>query len=93
MLVSTVTPRTSGGASLSFAAVSWAEVKGWQLLHGDTVQTPKNKPYSKNHFPVVRCYWYRYPDAYTNATGRTVLNLSADLKTVFVSQPWWEKDQ
>ena len=74
-------------------AVSWAEVKGWQLLHGDTVQTPKNKPYNKNHFPVVRCYWYRYPDAYTNATGRTVLNLSADLKTVFVSQPWWEKDQ
>jgi len=73
--------------------VSWAEVKSWQLLHGDTVQKPKNRPYGKEHFPVVRCYWYRYPDAYTNATGRTVLNLSADLKTVFVSQPWWEKDQ
>jgi len=72
---------------------SWSEVKNWQLLHGDSVQQPKNAPYSISQFPVVRCYWYRYPDAYTNATGRTVINLAADLRTVFISQPQWEKDQ
>ncbi len=75
-------------------AVSWAEIKSWQLSHGDTVQTPTSKPYDKSRFPVVRCYWYQYPTAYTpDATGKTVLNLAADLQTVFVSQPWWEKDQ
>lgn len=72
--------------------VSWAEAKSWQLLHGDVVQQPKNWPYTISRFPVVRCYWYQYPDAYTNASGRTVINLAADLQTVFVSQPWWEKD-
>jgi hypothetical protein len=72
--------------------VSWSEVKNWQLLHGDVVQKPKNWPYTISRFPAVRCYWYQYPDAYTNAAGRTVLNLSADLQTIFVSQPWWEKD-
>lgn len=73
-------------------SVSWAEAKNWQLLHGDVVQKPKNWPYSASRFPVVRCYWYQYPNAYTNAGGRTVLNLAADLQTIFVSQPWWEKD-
>jgi hypothetical protein len=73
-------------------AVSWAEVKNWQLLHGDVVQQPKNWPYSPIHFPAVRCYWYQYPTAYTNAAGRTVLNLSVDLQTIFISQSWWEKD-
>ena len=74
-------------------SVSWSEVKNWQLLHGDTVQQPTNKPYAKNKFPVVRCYWYQYPNAYTNVTGQCVLNLATDLKTVFISQPQWEKDQ
>ncbi len=74
-------------------AVSWAEVKNWQLMHGDAVQKPRNAPYSLCQFPVVRCYWYQYPAAYTNTSGRTVLNLSVDLRTVFMSQPWWEKDQ
>lgn len=74
-------------------AVSWAEVKSWQLAHGDTSQQPKAKAYPKDHFPVVRCYWYQYPAAYTpDATSRTVLSLSADLETIFISQPWWEKD-
>lgn len=72
--------------------VSWAEAKSWQLLHGDVVQQPKSWPYNISRFPVVRCYWYQYPDAYTNASGRTVINLAADLQTVFISQPWWEKD-
>jgi len=72
--------------------VSWAEVKGWQMKHGDTVQQPKDG-YPKNKFPVVRCYWYQYPDAYTeDATRGIVISLAADLKTVFSSQPWWEKD-
>jgi len=71
---------------------SWAEIKNWQMLHGDVVQQPKNWPYTISRFPVVRCYWYQYPTAYTNASGRTVLNLAADLRTIFVSQPWWEKD-
>ncbi len=73
-------------------SVSWAEVKSWQLLHGDRVQQPKNRPYDKARFPVVRCYWYQYPGAYATPDGRTVLNLAADLQTVFVSRPWWEKD-
>lgn len=73
--------------------ISWNEAKNWQLLHGDGVQKPHSQPYPPSRFPIVRCYWYQYPDAYTNATGRTVLNLAADLRTVFVSQPWWEKDQ
>lgn len=72
--------------------VSWAELKTWQLHHGDVVQKAGNKPYPVNRFPVVRCYWYRYPDAYTHAEERTILNLSVDLQTVFVSRPWWEKD-
>ena len=71
---------------------SWAEIKNWQMLHGDVVQQPKNWPYTISRFPVVRCYWYQYPTAYTNASWRTVLNLAADLRTIFVSQPWWEKD-
>jgi len=72
---------------------SWSEVKNWQMRHGDVVQKPVSQPYPPSRFPVVRCYWYQYPDARTNAMGRTVLNLAADLRTVFVSQPWWEKDQ
>lgn len=72
--------------------VSWSEIKSWQMLHGDTVQQPKNRPYAKNRFPVVRCFWHQYPDAYADAAGRTTLNLAADLQTVFVSHPWWEKD-
>lgn len=72
--------------------VSWSEIKNWQLLHGDVVQQPKNRPYAISRFPVVRCYWHQYPNAYTNAAGRTVLNLSADLQSVFISQPQWEKD-
>lgn len=72
--------------------VSWAEVKMWQMKHGDTVQQPQGG-YPKNKFPVVRCYWYQYPDAYTeDATQGIVISLAADLKTVFSSQPWWEKD-
>jgi hypothetical protein len=72
--------------------VSWAEVKTWQMKHGDTVQQPKGG-YPKNRFPVVRCYWYQYPDAYSeDATKGIVISLAADLKTVFSSQPWWEKD-
>lgn len=72
--------------------VSWAEVKAWQMKHGDTVQQPKGG-YPANAFPVVRCYWYQYPDAYTeDAAKGIVFSLAADLKTVFASQPWWEKD-
>ncbi len=72
--------------------VSWAEVKSWQMKHGDSVQQPEGG-YPKNAFPVVRCYWYQYPDAYTeDASKGIVLSLAADLKTVFASQPWWEKD-
>jgi hypothetical protein len=73
-------------------AASWSEIKNWQLLHGDVVQKPKNAPYAISQFPVVRCYWYQYPSAYTNLSGRSVVNLAADLKTVFISQPQWEKD-
>jgi hypothetical protein len=71
---------------------SWAEVKSWQLLHGDTVQKPESRPYSVSQFPVVRCYWLQYPNAYTNISAKSVVNLAADLRTIFVSQPWWEKD-
>lgn len=72
---------------------SWSEIKSWQLLHGDTVQQPKSRPYAISQFPAVRCYWYQYPDAHTNVTGRSVINLAVDLRSIFVSQPWWEKDQ
>jgi len=73
--------------------ISWAEVKGWQMAHGDTAQQPKNSPYPASDFPVVRCYWYQYPDAYTPEAGaRVILSLAADLETVFISQAWWEKD-
>jgi len=71
---------------------SWAEVKSWQLLHGDTVQKPESRPYAISQFPVVRCYWYQYPNGYTNISNKTVVNLAADLRTIFLSQPWWEKD-
>jgi hypothetical protein len=87
----------AGGASVTTAAVdtnkdgevSWQEAKLWQLARGDTSQaTPA--PYPKNRFPVVRCYWYGHPDS--NTRNRTVISLAADLETVFLSQPWWEKD-
>ncbi len=72
--------------------VSWAEVKTWQMKNGDSVQQPAGG-YPASAFPVVRCYWYQYPDAYTEDAGKgVVLSLAADLKTVFASQPWWEKD-
>jgi len=87
----------AGGASVSTAAldtnkdgeVSWQEAKLWQLARGDTAQATPG-PYPKNRFPVVRCYWYGHPDADTK--NRTVISLAADLETVFLSQPWWEKD-
>lgn len=72
---------------------SWAEVKSWHLLHGDTVQQPAGRPYSVSQFPAVRCYWYQYPGAYSNVASRCVINLAADLRTIFLSQPQWEKDQ
>lgn len=72
-------------------AVSWLEAKQWQLAHGDTAQdTPA--AYAKNRFPVVRCYWYGYPDSKDDTSIRSVISLAADLETVILSQPWWEKD-
>lgn len=71
--------------------VSWAELKSWQLNRGDTVRA-ESKPYSSAQFPVVRCYWYRYPSAYENISEKSVVNLAFDLNTIFLSQPWWEKD-
>ncbi len=72
--------------------ITWAEAKSWQLAHGDTTQQPANRAYSKNRFPIVRCYWYDYPNAGANPSSRCTVNLSVDLQTVFVAQPWWEKD-
>ena len=88
----------AGGASVTTAAldinkdgeVSWQEAKLWQLARGDTAQATPG-PYPKNRFPVVRCYWYGHPDSDTK--NRTVISLAADLETVFLSQPWWEKDK
>jgi len=71
--------------------VTWAEVKTWHLQHGDTVRTP-TRPYEKSQFPLVRCYWYRYPDAYSDIAIQSTVNLAVDLQTVFLAQPWWEKD-
>ncbi|MFA7174201.1 MAG: hypothetical protein WC340_12480 [Kiritimatiellia bacterium] len=72
--------------------VSWAEVKSWQMAHGDTVQQPQGG-YPKSAFPVVRCFWYKYPEVYTeDAAESVVLNLAVDLRTVFASHAWWEKD-
>ncbi len=72
---------------------SWAEVKQWQMDHGDKTQQPANRPYARRKFPVVRCFWFQYPDAWPNAIDPTVLNLAADLQTVFASPPQWELDQ
>lgn len=72
--------------------VSWAEAKSWQLLHGDTTQQPASGPYSLSRFPVVRCFWYQYPEIRDKPESRSVINLGADLETVFFSKPWWEKD-
>lgn len=71
--------------------VSWAELKSWQLSRGDTVSS-LGKPYSPSQFPVLRCYWYRYPKAYEDISEKSIVNLAFDLKTIFLSQPWWEKD-
>jgi len=92
-------PYLAGGASVSTSAldtnkdgeVSWQEAKLWQLARGDTSQATPG-PYPKNRFPVVRCYWYGYPDSKNNPNMRSVISLSADLETVLLSQPWWEKD-
>ena len=71
--------------------VSWLEAKLWHLANGDTAQaTPA--AYAKDRFPVVRCYWYGYPDSKNDTRQRSVISLAADLETVFLSQPWWEKD-
>lgn len=74
-------------------AVSWAEVKQWQRAHGDAVQEPTNRPYDSRRFPVVRCFWFQYPVSWTNGMEPVVLNLAADLRTVFASSPKWERDQ
>jgi hypothetical protein len=71
--------------------VSWQEAKLWQLARGDTAQSTPG-PYAKNRFPVVRCYWYGYPDSKGDTNLRSVISLAADLETVILSQPWWEKD-
>jgi len=73
--------------------VTWAEAKNWQLAHGDTTQQAASRAYTKTRFPIVRCYWYNYPDAGANPESRCTVNLSVDLQTVFVAQPWWEKDR
>lgn len=71
--------------------VSWQEAKLWQLAHGDTAQA-KPAAYAKSRFPIVRCYWYGYPGSKEDLTLRSVISLAADCETVFLSQPWWEKD-
>jgi len=71
--------------------VSWQEAKLWQLAHGDTAQASP-AAYAKNRFPIIRCYWYGYPGSKDDLTQRSVISLAADLQTVFLSQPWWEKD-
>ena len=71
--------------------ISWLETKLWQLAHGDTAQaTPA--AYPKRRFPILRCYWYGYPDSKDDTQLRSVISLTADLETIFISQPWWEKD-
>jgi hypothetical protein len=72
--------------------VSWQEAKLWQFAHGDIAQTNAPAAYASNRFPVVRCYWHAYPGAKDDLTQRSVISLAADLDTVFLSQPWWEKD-
>ena len=75
---------------------SWAEVKYYQMEHGDGIN---EGPYASNCFPVVRNFWFQYPNtsSHTNYTSGdhepTVLNLAYDLKTVFASSRWWELDQ
>jgi hypothetical protein len=71
--------------------VTWAEAKSWQLTHGDTTQQPTSRAYAKHRFPIVRCYWYDYPNAGATPESRCTVNLSVELQTVFVAQPWWEK--
>ena len=71
--------------------VSWAEAKAWQLARGDTTQATPG-PYAKNRFPVVRCYWFTFPAAREDISLRSVISLAADLETVLLAQPWWEKD-
>lgn len=71
--------------------ISWAEVKAWQMQHGDSVQA-QAAAYSPSQFPLVRCYWFRYPDAYADSKIQSTVSLAVDLKTVFLSQPWWEQD-
>jgi len=72
--------------------VSWQEAKLWQLAHGDAAQTNAPAAYAAHRFPVVRCYWHAYPGSKDDLTQRSVISLAADLDTVFLSQPWWEKD-
>lgn len=87
----------AGNASVAAAdldkdgAVSWQEAKLWHLARGDTTQATPG-PYPKNRFPVVRCYWYGYPSSKDEPGQRSVISLAADLETVILSQPWWEKD-
>ncbi|MCL1919946.1 MAG: hypothetical protein FWG50_02540 [Kiritimatiellaeota bacterium] len=71
--------------------VSWQEAKLWHLARGDTTQASPGA-YPLNRFPVVRCYWYGYPGSKDDTKQRSVISLAADLETVFLSQPWWEKD-
>ncbi|NLG00771.1 MAG: hypothetical protein GX565_11565 [Lentisphaerae bacterium] len=72
--------------------VSWQEAKLWQFAHGDIAQTNAPAAYASNRFPVVRCYWHAYPGSKDDLTQRSVISLAADLDTVLLSQPWWEKD-
>ncbi len=72
--------------------VSWQEAKLWQFAHGDITQTNAPAAYASNRFPVVRCYWHAYPGSKDDLTQRSVISLAADLDTVLLSQPWWEKD-
>lgn len=56
--------------------------------------SPEAEELTLRHQPVsAALLLHQYPNAGTNASSRTILNLAVDLKTIFVSQPWWEKDQ
>jgi type II secretory pathway pseudopilin PulG len=53
---------------------SWAEVKDYQLKHGDKSQTDGPKPYDPTSFPIVRCF-HHYKErriGVIDASGKTV---------------------
>lgn len=69
-------------------AITWGEVKKYQMEHGDSSAASNFKPYAQTRFPIVRCFFHwhnrQVPAVQYDNTGKAT-GVEADYLTLNVA--------